>query len=164
MDEENVTITTELSHIDQHTIECDLRAFTSWLNRLVDQLNYTTRIAIYAKNLAEKNEKRICLLEERVENLEQIVLNIDRRLTKAEGDIINIFQQLDILENTINQVNARVDLLYSWLPIPYGMIDPKGWKFAMGNINCMSDNGGTPNLDIGIITHYDIKDNDIYFN
>lgn len=164
MEEDNVNITNILSHIDQHTIECDLRAFTSWLNKLVDQLNYTTRIAIYAKNLAEINEKKICMLEQRVDDLEVTVINLDRRLTKAEGDIINIQNQLVVLENAINAVNDRVDLLYSWLPVPYGTIDPKGWKFAMGNINVMSANNGTPSLNIGIFTSQQIEDNDVYFN
>ena len=82
-------------------------------------------------------------------NLEEIVNNID----------------LDTIEGLIEMVNGRVDLLYSWLPIPYGMIDPKGWKFAMGNINVMSDNNQTPSIDgAGIYTSGTIEDNDIYFN
>lgn len=162
--EDNVIITNQLQHISQETIECDLRAFTHWLNHLVDQLNYTSKIAIYAKLLSEKNEKDICLLTKRVEKLEKRVDELDERVTIVEGDIVNIKRDMAILEQTINQVNARVDLLYKWLPVPYGMIDPLGWKFAMGNINVMSDNNGTPSLNIGLFTDQVIEDNDIYFN
>lgn len=159
-------IVTQLGHIDQHTIECDLRAFTAWLNKLVDQLNYTTRIAVYAKELAEKNEKRICMLEKRVDAIEKELIaikeritNLEKRMDKAEADIIQ-------LGDIINVVNQRVDNLYRWLPVPYGLIDGYGWKFAMGNINVMSANGGTPALPpgVGIYTSPTLEDNDIYFN
>lgn len=164
MNEDAVNLTFELDHIDQQTIECDLRAFTSWLNHLVDQLNYTTKIAIYAKDLAESNERRICLLEKRVDKIEKDIIELGDRVTIVEGDIINIKKDIEVLNKVIDQVNSRVDMLFSWLPIPYGMIDPKGWKFAMGNINVMSNNNGTPSLDIGLFTSQQIENNDIYFN
>lgn len=153
----------ELPHIDQRTIECDLRKFTRWLNDLVDRINWLTNLYVVLKEQVDTNTEDIRKLKIQVNNLEERVDNIDNRLTNLEEIVNNI--DLDTIEGLIEMVNGRVDLLYSWLPIPYGMIDPKGWKFAMGNINVMSDNNQTPSIDgAGIYTSGTIEDNDIYFN
>lgn len=156
--------TTEIPPIDEHTIECDLRAFTRWLNALKDQVNYLTNIYVDLRYIVEDNFYRIWKLEVRMDAAEQRIFNLENRMDVAEVNINNIFNDLKEVHGAIDIIDGRLDMLFSWLPIPYGLIDPKGWKFAMGNINVMSANGGTPTTDIGIITHPDIKDNDIYFN
>lgn len=156
--------TTEIKDIDQHTIECDLRAFTRWLNALKDQVNYLTSIYADLRYIVEDNYYRIWNLEIRMDKAETNINNLQDRMEVVEGDIVNIKNDVNEMQGTINSVNQRVDLLYSWLPIPYGLIDPYGWKFAMGNINVMSANGGTPSLRIGIFTNQLIEDNDLYFN
>ena len=152
-----------LPYIDQRTIECDLRKFTRWLNDLVDRINWLTNIYVELKAQVEQNKEDIRVLKNRVTNLETRVSNLETRMTNLEEIVNNI--DLDTIEGLIAMVNGRVDLLYSWLPLPYGMIDPKGWKFAMGNINVMSDTNGTPSTDgAGIFTSGSIENNDIYFN
>lgn len=152
-----------LPYIDQRTIECDLRKFTRWLNDLVDRINWLTKIYVELKAQVDQNKEDIRVLKNRMTNVENRVTNLEGRVTNLEEIVNNL--DLDTLEGLIEMVNGRIDLLYSWLPIPYGMIDPKGWKFAMGNMNAMSDNNGTPSTDgPGIFTSGSIKDNDIYFN
>lgn len=157
------SVNERLPHIDQRTIECDLRKFTRWLNDLVDRINWLTNIYVELKTQVDKNKEDIRLIKQRVTNLETRVDNLESRVTNIENALANI--DLDTINNLIGMVNGRIDLLYSWLPIPYGMIDPKGWKFAMGNINVMSNNDGTPSVDgAGVFTSNTIEDNDIYFN
>lgn len=156
--------TTEIPELDEHTIECDLRAFTRWLNALKDQVNYLTHIYADLRYLVESNFYRIYNLEVRMTEAENNITNLQQRMEIAEGDIINLKNDVTELNGALNNLSSRVDLLYSWLPIPYGLIDPKGWKFAMGNINVMSDNNGTPSLNVGIFTSPTVEDNDIYFN
>lgn len=152
-----------LPYIDQRTIECDLRKFTRWLNDLVDRINWLTRIYVQLKVQVEQNKEDIRVLKNRMTDVENRVTNLESRVTNIEAAIASI--DLDTIEGLIQMVNGRVDLLYSWLPLPYGMIDPKGWKFAMGNINVMSDTSGTPSIDgAGVFTSGSIEDNDIYFN
>lgn len=153
----------ELPHIDQRTIECDLRKFTRWLNDLVDRINWLTNLYVKLKEQVDINTEDIRQLKIRMTNVENRVTSLENRVTNLEEIVNNL--DLDTIEGLIAMVNGRVDLLYSWLPIPYGMIDPKGWKFAMGNINAMSANNGTPSIDgPGIFTSGSIEDNDIYFN
>ena len=118
------TNNTELPHIDQNTIECDLRAFTRWLNAMADQVNWLTKIYLELKAQVDKNTEDIRQLKVRVTNLEERMTAVENRVTNLE-DIVNNLD-LDTIEGLIAMVNGRVDLLYSWLPIPYGMIDPKG--------------------------------------
>lgn len=152
-----------LPYIDQRTIECDLRKFTRWLNDLVDRINWLTNIYVELKAQVEQNKEDIRVLKNRVTDLETRMTNLETRVTDLEEIVNNL--DLDTLEGLIAMVNGRVDLLYSWLPLPYGMIDPKGWKFAMGNINVMSDTNGNPSIDgAGIFTSGSIENNDIYFN
>lgn len=159
--------TTEIPDIDAHTIECDLRAFVRWLNALKDQVNYLTHIYADLRYIVEDNFYRIWSLEVRMDAAEANIFNLQQRMTKAEGDIWNIQQDLIEIHGAIDNTDARVDLLYSWLPVPYGLIDPYGWKFAMGNISAMSGNNGVPlapGPGIGIYTRGYIGENDIYFN
>lgn len=156
--------TTEIPDIDEHTIECDLRAFTRWLNALKDQVNYLTHIYADLRYIVEDNYYRIWNLEVRMDKAEANIINLQDRMVVVEGDIVNIKNDILEINGAIDNTNNRVDLLYSWLPVPYGLIDPYGWKFAMGNINVMSANNGTPSLRIGIFTSPTIEDNDIYFN
>ena len=153
----------DLPHIDQETIECDMRKFTRFLNDLVDRLNWLKDIYIELKAQVDTNTEDIRQLKIRMNNLEQRVTNIDARLTELEELVHSM--DLDAIMAAINMVNGRVDMLYSWLPVPYGLIPGYGWKFAMGNINVMSDNNQTPAIDgAGIYTSGTIENNDIYFN
>jgi hypothetical protein len=152
----------EIPHIDQNTIECDLRAFTRWLNALVDQLNWLSKSYVDLKVQVDENTENIRKLNVRINNLEERVNNIDARLTHLEEVVAAI--DIETIEGLIAMVNGRVDMLYSWLPIPYGMIDGKGWKFAMGTINVTSTTDAPTNVNgPGIYTSGAIEDNDINF-
>lgn len=153
---------TEIPAIDQNTIECDLRAFTRWLNTLREQVNYITNVYMALKKQVEENTEDIRLLKIRMGDAETAITNLDNRLTIVEGILDNI--DLETIEQLINLVNGRVDLLYSWLPIPYGMIAAKGWKFAMGNISVMSTQDAPTTVDgPGIYTSGSVEDNDVNF-
>lgn len=152
-----------IPYIDQRTIECDMRKFTRWLNDLVDRINWATQIYVELKKQVDDNKEEIRLLKNRVTNVENKVIALENRVTKLEETVNAI--DLDTINGLIEMVNGRVDMLYKWLPIPYGMIDPKGWKFAMGNINVMSNTNGSPSINgAGVFTSGSIEDNDIYFN
>lgn len=153
---------TQIPHIDQHTIECDLRAFTRWLNALADQVNWLTQIYVELKAQVDENTENIRLLRNRVTNLEERVTNLEERVTNLEEIVNNL--DLDAINQLIDMVNSRVDLLYSWLPVPYGMIPSYGWKFAMGNINVTSTTDAPTSVaGPGIYTSGSIEDNDINF-
>lgn len=152
----------DLPNIDQNTIECDLRAFTRWLNTLVDALNWT--IKVYKKLDAQvaTNTEEIRLLKNRMTTAEENITNLQNRMTNVENIIHDI--DLDEINHLIDLVNGRIDLLYSWIPVPYGMVDPLGWKFAMGNINVMSSTDDpTATTGPGIYTNGAVEDNDINF-
>jgi len=152
----------EIPHIDQNTIECDLRAFTRWLNSLADQVNWLSKTYIELKEQVEENTEDIRQLKIRVTNVENRLEALENRVTNLENVIQNL--GLDDIIGTIEMVNGRVDLLYSWLPIPYGMIDPKGWKFAMGTINVTSTTDAPTTVDgPGIYTSGAIEDDDVNF-
>lgn len=156
------TNNTEIPHIDQNTIECDLRAFTRWLNTLADQVNWLTKIYLELKAQVDINTEDIRQLKVRMTNVENRVTALENRVTNLEEIVNNL--DLETIEGLISMVNGRVDLLYSWLPIPYGMIDPKGWKFAMGNINVMSTTDAPTTVDgPGIYTSGAVEDNDVNF-
>lgn len=156
------TNNTEIPHIDQNTIECDLRAFTRWLNTLADQLNWLTKTYLELKAQVDINKEDIRKLKIRMTNVENRVTALEGRVTNLEEIVNNL--DLDVIEGLIDMVNGRIDLLYSWLPIPYGMIDPKGWKFAMGNINVMSSTDAPTTVDgPGIYTSGAVEDNDVNF-
>ena len=152
----------DLPYINQDTIECDLRAFTRWLNNVVDALNWT--IKVYKKLDAQvaTNTEEIRLLKNRMTTAEENITNLQERMTTVEDIIHDI--DLDEISHLIDLVNGRIDLLYSWIPVPYGMVDPLGWKFAMGNINVMSStNDPTATTGPGIYTSGTVEDNDINF-
>lgn len=152
----------ELPHINENTIECDLRAFTRWLNALADQVNWLSKTYVELKAQVDKNTEDIRKLKIQVNNLEERVNNIDNRLTHLEEIINNL--GLDDIIGTLEMINGRVDLLYSWLPIPYGMIDGKGWKFAMGTISVTSTTDAPTDVNgPGIYTSGSIEDDDINF-
>lgn len=152
----------EIPHIDQNTIECDIRAFTRWLNALADQVNWLSKTYIELKEQVEENTEDIRKLKIRVTNVENRLTDLENRVTNIENIIDNL--NLDDIIGTIEMVNGRVDLLYSWLPIPYGMIDPKGWKFAMGTINVTSTTDAPTTVDgPGIYTSGAIEDDDVNF-
>lgn len=156
------TNNTEIPHINQNTIECDLRAFTRWLNTLVDQVNWLTKIYVDLKKQVDINTEDIRQLKVRVTNLEERMDNIEERVTNLEEIVDNI--DLDVIEGLINTVNGRVDLLYSWLPVPYGTIDGRGWKFAMGNISVMSTQDAPSDVaGPGIYTSGSVENNDVNF-
>lgn len=156
------TNNTELPHIDQNTIECDLRAFTRWLNALADQVNWLTKIYLQLKAQTDANTEDIRLLKIRMGDAETNITNLGDRLTAVENALAAI--DLDTINQLISMVNGRIDLLYDWLPLPYGMIANKGWKFAMGNINVMSTTDAPTNVDgPGIYTSGSVENNDINF-
>lgn len=156
------TNNTEIPHINQNTIECDLRAFTRWLNALVDQLNWLTKIYVDLKKQVDINTEDIRQLKIRVGDLEDRMTLVEGRVTHLE-DIVNNLD-LDVIEGLINTVNGRVDMLYSWLPVPYGTIDGRGWKFAMGNISVMSTQDAPSDVaGPGIYTSGSVEDNDVNF-
>ena len=156
------TNNTELPHIDQNTIECDLRSFTRWLNAMADQVNWLTKIYLELKAKVDENTEDIRLLKVAVgEDTGEISSLIDR-VTALETTVSHL--DLETITGLITMVNGRVDLLYSWLPIPYGMIDARGWKFAMGNINVMSTlDAPTDTTGPGIYTSNSVENNDINF-
>ena len=152
----------QFPHINQDTIECDLRAFTRWLNALVDQINWLANVYVDLKKQVDTNTNDIRLVRNRVSNLEERMTNVENRVSILEDKIATI--DIDAIQQLINLVNGRIDLLYSWLPIPYGMIGNKGWKFAMGNINVMSTTNEPSDVEgPGIYTSGSVEDNDINF-
>lgn len=156
------TSNTQIPHIDQRTIECDLSAFTRWLNALADQVNWLTNVYLELKEQVDINTEDIRKLKIRVTNLENRMDNLENRVTHLEEIVNNL--DLDAIQQLIDMVNSRIDLLYSWLPVPYGMIPSLGWKFAMGNINATSTTDAPTNINgPGIYTSGAIEDNDINF-
>lgn len=154
-----------LPPIDQRTIECDLRKFTDWLNRMADQVNWVTSVYVELKEVVDKLVIKVKELEDKVEYLESKVAELETRVEVVEKDVEQLKQEIEALQKLIDMLNERLDMLYGWLPIPYGMIPSKGWKFAMGNINVMSSNGGVASVDgPGIFTSGGIENNDLYFN
>lgn len=149
--------------IEQSTIECDLRKFTLWLNDLTDAVNYLLSVYGELKDTVESNKNRINALENRmtaaetkIENIYDLIENLDARVRELEGSGQG---------SAIDMLNGRIDLLYSWLPIPYGLIDGKGWKFAMGNANMFTGtNNPTDASGSGIFTHEGVNNNDVNFN
>ena len=155
----------EIAPIDQRTIECDLRKFTDWLNRMADQVNWITSVYVALKKIVDELVIKVKYLEDRVEYLETKVEELETRVEVVEHDVEEMKREIEALRELIDLLNGRIDMLYGWLPIPYGMIPERGWKFAMGNINVMSDNSGSPStMGPGIFTSGDIEDNDLYFN
>lgn len=156
------TNNTEIPYINQNTIECDLRAFTRWLNTLVDQLNWLTKIYVDLKKQVDINTEDIRQLKIRVGDLEDRMTLVEGRVTHLEEIVNNL--DLDSIHNLIDMVNGRVDMLYSWLPVPYGTIDGHGWKFAMGNISVMSTQDSPSDVaGPGIYTSGSVEDNDVNF-
>lgn len=156
------TNNTELPHIDQNTIECDLRAFTRWLNALVDQVNWLTSIYLGLKEQVDKNTEDIRLIKIDIGGDEGDIASLNTRVTALEETVAGL--DLSTISGLIEMVNGRVDLLYGWLPVPYGTIDGKGWKFAMGNINVMSTTDAPTDISgPGIYTSNAVENNDINF-
>lgn len=157
------TTYTEIPPIEQHTIECDLRAFTRWLNDLKDQVNYVTKIYTELKDQVENHEYRIHALETRMTDAETMISDLYQQLANLEG-------RVTILENSsiggvVDALNGRIDMLYGWLPVPYGTIDSRGWKFAMGDINATVSATDPTSVSVpGIYTSGTIEDNDVNFN
>lgn len=169
----------EIPYIDQKTIECNLTRFTDWLNRLVDQVNYLSCLYLNMKEVVKENRRRIECLEERmdtvetrVDGLETRVEALETRMGTAETRINNILGDIDDIHNDITEINSNlitvqneVNKLYSYLPVTTSVLDQRGWKFGMGNINVMSANSGTPAITgPGIFTSDAIENNDLYFN
>ena len=151
--------------IDEKTIECNLTRFTAWLNKLAEQVNYLSCLYLDMKKIVQENRERIICLESRVDNLEEIIKEIQAKIKQIENLLEQILGGSGDFNEAINLLNSRIDFLYDLLPIPYGLIPAKGWKFAMGNISVMSANGGTPSVDgPGIFTAGVIENNDLYFN
>ena len=162
----------EIPPIDQKTIECNLTRFAEWLNRLVDQVNYLSCLYLNLKALVLDNKQRIDCLEERVSTLETTVADhevritdLERRMGLAETRITNNTNAINQLTNNISGAVSNINKLYSYLPVSTDILDQRGWKFGMGNINVMSANSGTPAITgPGIFTSNAIENNDLYFN
>ena len=162
----------EIPAIDQKTIECNLTRFAEWLNRLVDQVNYLSCLYLDLKDIVLDNRHRIECLEGRVDTLETTVADhetrisdLERRMGLAETAITNLSGDVNNLVNNLSTAVSRVNKLYSYLPVSTEVLDQRGWKFGMGNINVMSANNGTPAITgPGIFTSDAIENNDLYFN
>lgn len=158
MNTENVKI----PHIDQNTIECDLSAFTRWLNRLADQVNWLGDVYLELKTQVDKNREDIRKINIRLDDITEVLNNHEQRITNLENIVASL--DLDTIMGLIEMMNGRIDMLYSWLPVPYGMIDGLGWKFGMGNINVTSTTDAPSDVNgPGIYTSGAIEDNDINF-
>ena len=151
--------------LDQKTVECNLTRFVEWLNKLTEQVNYLSCLYLDMKAVVQENRQRIECLEGQLAELTERVNNIDTRLTALETLVNELINGSGDINSALNVINNKLDFLYDLLPIPYGMLPGKGWKFAMGNINVMSANNGTPSTSgPGIFTSDTIEDNDLYFN
>lgn len=152
----------EIPHIDQNTIECDLRAFTRWLNALADQVNWLSKTYVELKEQVDQNTEDIRLIKIRLGDIENTLDNHEQRISNLENIIQNL--GLETIMGLIEMINGRVDMLYGWLPVPYGMIDGLGWKFGMGTINVTSTTDAPTDINgPGIYTSGAIEDNDINF-
>lgn len=152
----------ELPHIDQKTIECNMRDFTRWLNDLVDTINWLGKSYVNLQKQVDENTKRIECLEERVDDHEERIKVLEKDVTELKKWVNNF--SLETIDQALNMINGRVDWIYDRLPTVYGNI-PASWKFGMGTISVMSGNDGEPSIDgPGIFTRVLIGDDDLYFN
>lgn len=151
--------------LDQKTVECNLTRFTEWLNKLAEQVNFISCLYLDMKQVVQDDHSRIERLEYDLRELESRVDAIDDRLSEVERIISELIGGSGDINSALQILNNKLDFLYDLLPVPYGMLPTKGWKFAMGNINVMSANNGTASVDgPGIFTSNAIENNDIYFN
>lgn len=172
-----------LTHITTDTIECDPAGFARWLNALVDRVNQHDYMLVKLIEAVKELRDAIICLEEALRELELRVEELEIWREAVELTLINLQNQIDNLQQQINVINNRLTAIentlanhetritnleadLSWynarLPRAKSSI-PTSMKFAMGNINVMSANGGTPSLDVGIFTSAAIENNDIYF-
>lgn len=153
----------KIRNIDQKTVECNLTETVRWMNDVVDQLNYLASLYDDLKETVEDHGYRICDLERRMDSVEERVHTLEKCCEEVQKILSEL--GLDAINQAINMTNNRIDFLYDLLPIPYGLLPGKGWKFAMGNINIMDDNNNTPSTSgPGIFTSDEIEDYDLYFN
>lgn len=153
---------TPLVHIDSKTIECNIPAFTIWLNDLVDQVNTNTQRIIQLIDLVEKLRNEVACLQEEINLLKERVTALEACCEEAKARLTEIENWQTTVNNRLDNLEDRVQWLYDHLPATTGLI-PADFRFAMGNINVMSANGGTPSLNIGIFTSRQIENNDLYF-
>ena len=176
---------TELPAIDQNTIECDLRAFTRWLNAMKDQVNWLTAIYLLLKEQVDKNTQDIVELKKTTEDHEKRIKELEKWHDEVEidfGDVYNHLAQHDTAINqfqndlsimgqrvSANETNIKalrtdVDGLLGLMPTPYADAKTKGWKFALGNINVMSTTDAPSDVNgPGIYTSTSVEDNDVNF-
>jgi len=164
MDTGNFLWENDMPYIDQRTIECDMRKFTRWLNDLAELVNYLKNYAKVVKETLADHEKRITYLEDRMDKAETRIKKLEECCEEVKKKFEKIENKFELFDQAFNMLNGRIDWIYDHLPTVYGNV-PADWKFAMGNINVMSDNNSTPSINgAGIYTSMSIEDNDIYFN
>lgn len=160
----DTNIYNDLPHIDQRTIECDMRRFTKWLNDMADIVNWLKNEFPIMQDRMDDLERRVKCLEERMDDAERRIGDVEECCDDAHSKIKNIQNDINNINMALDMFQDRLQWFYDHLPTVYGNV-PLDWKFAMGNINVMSDNDGTPSIQgAGIFTSMAIEDNDIYFN
>ena len=164
---------TPIPYINSRTIECDLKGFTDWLNDMADLLNYTNKLAVENWNLTQDLKTRVECLEEKVETIEGQIIEIFDRLKDHESRLKSVELAIGPIITDINNISGNIQnimtslLDLNWLLsiMPYNKINiPASFKIAVGNINVMSANNGTPSMSIGIFTKTVQENNDVYFN
>ena len=163
MNEDEIQLVyTPVPHIESRTIECDVPAFANWLNDIADKVNlHDLRIIKLSEEVAKLRDEVACLDEE--------VEDLKRRMDEQEACCISNTERIEYLEEQLSGVNNifqtlddRIQWFYDKLPTGTGNI-PNDWMLALGNINVMSANGGTPSMNTGIFTSMQIENNDVYF-
>ena len=159
----NKVFCTPIESISSDKIECDIVYFTDWLNRLAELSNKNCQVnAEVVDKVNELNQRMECV-EARLDAIDQDLTEIWNKINNHEERIKFLEEQLGGVNSIINEVNVRVDWIYNRLPGATGVI-PDDWRFAMGNINLTSANGGTPSMLCGIYTSMQLEDNDVYAN
>lgn len=152
-----------IESISSDKIECDIVYLTDWLNRLAEQTNINCEVNSEAIDKINELNSRVECLEARMDKADQDISDI-YNILEEYGDRLNFLEeQLGSVNGVINEIKQQLQWFYDRLPGATGVI-PTDWKFAMGNINVTSANGGTPSMNCGIYTAMQLEDNDIYAN
>ena len=152
-----------MDDIEQADIECNLRGFVYWLNQLKDNQCTQTAVIKAVGEQTVKNAEEICKLWAEVDKIYDKIDDLQDQI-----DAINqLIVELDIsaIREDINVLAGKLSWFTQHLPAAQGLI-PDSWKFAMGTISLLSNNGTTLPTDVtayGIFTSPHLHDNgDVY--